>query len=105
MEIALFKEIISSFDTVGFGLIVGGVAIFLIMKFFFPNYVKEKAKNLATKEDIGGITREVELIRSLYSSSLEELKASHQIQFDSIKRERDIKKKHILSLLDALFSG
>jgi hypothetical protein len=36
----------------------------LIMKSFFPNYVKKKAENLATKEDIKDITKKIESVKS-----------------------------------------
>ena len=39
------------------------VAIILFGKYMLPDYLAEKAKNLATKQDIAEITREVELVK------------------------------------------
>jgi hypothetical protein len=36
----------------GFGGIVAGLVVFLLVKHFLPGYLSEKGKNLATKEDI-----------------------------------------------------
>jgi hypothetical protein len=41
------------------------------IKSYFPSYFSEKGKNLATKEDVGRITYEVEAVRALFSQSLE----------------------------------
>ena len=40
---------------------------------YFPSYMKKKAENLATKEDIGKITKEIETVRS----SLEIVRDAH----------------------------
>ncbi|WP_321532931.1 hypothetical protein [uncultured Desulfuromonas sp.] len=36
----------------------------LLVKSFFPNYIKKKAENLATKEDIEAITTKIESVKS-----------------------------------------
>ena len=46
---------------------------------FFGAYLKKKAENLATKEDIENITKKIEEIRSEYSKQLELHKASLQL--------------------------
>lgn len=48
----------------------------LLIKYAFPAYFAEKGKNLATKQDVGAITREVEGIRSENAQRLENL--AHQ---------------------------
>ncbi|WP_052131326.1 hypothetical protein [Vibrio caribbeanicus] len=55
---------------------IGG---FLIRN-YFPKYLSEKAKNLATKEDIGQITDQVESI-----------KRQHAVELEKIKTELDVK--------------
>lgn len=67
---------------------LGIVAYFI--RSYFPSYLKKKAENLATKEDIGEITKSVEAIRHEYSVNLESLKASigsklyiHQIRYQN----------------------
>lgn len=44
----------------------------LLLKDGLPSYAKEKFKNLATKEDIEGITLKVESVRDVFAKSLEE---------------------------------
>ena len=63
------------------------VGVFLlVIKYYFPTYFAEKGKNLATKEDIASITREVESVRHEYSALLEELRARHQLRTASLDR-------------------
>ncbi|WP_446742552.1 hypothetical protein [Silvibacterium acidisoli] len=45
-----------------------------MIKQYFPSYFSEKGKNLATKEDIGRITAEVEKVRLVYATDLETTK-------------------------------
>lgn len=46
---------------------------------YLRNYIAEKGKNTATKEDIGEITQKIEKIRSAYATDLERLRSSLQI--------------------------
>ncbi len=57
-------------------LVLAVVVIAGFKRFYFPEYLKEKGKNLATKEDIGEITKEVESIKHGYSAELESLRAA-----------------------------
>ena len=54
---------------------------FVIVAFgaFFGSYLKKKAENVATKEDIQEITKKIEDIRAYYSTQLESHKASLQL--------------------------
>lgn len=54
--------------------------IALFAKSYFPNYVSEKAKNLATKEDIACITNQIEGVKSSYAHSLEKIKSEYQVK-------------------------
>lgn len=51
------------------------IGVGLLVKFYLPSYFKEKGKNLATKEDIGGIEKEIQEVRSKYSQDLELLRS------------------------------
>ena len=54
------------------------ILFFIVSMFLYrylPSYFGEKGKNLATKEDIGEITKKVEEVRQVYTSELEILKA------------------------------
>nr|DAN79741.1 MAG TPA: hypothetical protein [Caudoviricetes sp.] len=48
-------------------------------------YFKEKGKNLATKEDIAGITKEIESVKASYNESLERHKMELQKEFEKTK--------------------
>ncbi|PKF60186.1 hypothetical protein CW745_16350 [Psychromonas sp. psych-6C06] len=60
--------------------LVGLAVLTLLAKSFLPSYVSEKAKNLASKEDIASITEQIEGIKN-----------SHAIEIEKIKAELDIK--------------
>ncbi len=47
-----------------------------LTKSFLPAYFTKKGENLATKEDIGEITEQVEKIKLLYSAQMEDLRLS-----------------------------
>ncbi len=53
--------------------------VFIFIKIYLPSYLKEKGRNLATKEDIEEITDKIEKIRIQYTSEVERLKAALQI--------------------------
>jgi len=84
-----------------FSLIVGGV-VSLFIKSYFPKYLNEKAKNLATKEDIKEITQQVESVKSIYAQILEEKKSNFQLKFAAIEREKNIKKEVYLDAVEAI---
>ncbi|WP_325309975.1 hypothetical protein [Longimicrobium sp.] len=47
----------------------------ILLRLYLPGYIQEKAKNLATKEDVGDITRKIESVKVEYAGELERLKA------------------------------
>jgi hypothetical protein len=55
--------------------VVGSFFAGLFINHYYPNYMKYKAKNLATKEDIGEITTIVESIKTDMAKDTEKLKA------------------------------
>ncbi len=67
------------------GLLFGAI-VFYLLKSFVPSYLNEKAKNLATREDIAQITDEIERIKTQYSFLIEELKAKHQLRLAAVER-------------------
>jgi len=57
-------------------LVLLGLIIFAVLaKHYLPSYVKEKAKNLATKEDVAKITEEMEKVKAEYTKALESYKS------------------------------
>ncbi|MBO9203207.1 MULTISPECIES: hypothetical protein [Niastella] len=65
----------------------------LILKNFFPAYFSEKGKNIATKEDISEITKNVEEAKKVFTDKTEELKAQllfqnqHNLSWKAAERE------------------
>lgn len=53
-------------------------------------YLAEKGKNLATKEDIAKITREVEEVRDQFIRGVEDLKAHHQLRMVAAERRLQV---------------
>jgi hypothetical protein len=59
------------------------LAIFIVAmvgKNYLPRYVSEKAKNLATKEDVAEITNKIESVKIEYAKSLEEVKSELHVK-------------------------
>lgn len=102
MSVNDIKDVFQEFNSLGFGGIFGAVFMYLIMRFFLPSYFSSKAKNLATKEDVGAITREVEQVKSGYAQMLEEVRNNHQMKLASIEREQLLRKDVYLEGFEAL---
>jgi hypothetical protein len=66
-------------------ILLGLGCIFLFRKYLF-SYSSEKGKNLATKEDIGDITRKVEEVKTEYVTEVERLK----VDLSLLSRKNDI---------------
>lgn len=60
---------------------------------FLGSYLKAKAKNVATKEDIAEITGQIEAAKSVYTEKLEQLKADlvARSHFSKVRYEREMK--------------
>lgn len=98
-EIEILFSLVGSF---GLGAVVGGGIIYLFIKSFIPAYLSEKAKNLASKEDIEAITKKVESVKSDYAHLLEEVKSNNQIKIASIEREKNTKKEVYMEAIEAI---
>ena len=59
--------------------LVGGFSLGLLVSKFLPSYFSKKGENLATKQDIAKITKEVESVKSLFKN-----------KYDLSKAERDL---------------
>lgn len=56
-------------------LFLNGLVLLAVLCFgIWESYFKEKGKNIATKEDIGDITKEVEDVKQFFNESLEQFK-------------------------------
>lgn len=65
---------------------LGALALWALMRHFFPGYLSEKGKNLATKEDIAEITRRIEDVKHDYASLLEDQKHKGQLKFAALDK-------------------
>jgi hypothetical protein len=102
MSIEDIEKLITILGSFGVGAIIGGGILFYFIKSYIPAYLSEKGKNLATKEDIGAITNEVEAVKSGYSEILEEVKVSNQLKVSAIEREQGIKKEVYMDAVEAI---
>lgn len=59
-------------------------------KTYLPSYLKEKANNLAQKEDIQEITDKVEKIRKIHKSDIEIFKGEIQSNLEALERKREV---------------
>lgn len=78
---SIFFQLLGAFGTGG--VVVGAIVVYLL-KSYIPAYLSKKAENLATREDIAAITREVELIKNEFTIPIEELKAHHQLRMAAL---------------------
>lgn len=64
-------------------VVVAAAAYFF---WYIRNYVAEKAKNAATREDINAITRQIEAARAEYSRQLESLRGAFQLHAAAMEK-------------------
>ena len=102
MEISEIEQLISLLGSFGLGAVLGGGIIYFLVKTYIPSYLAEKGKNLATKEDIAGITDQVEGVKIGYAKVLEELRSDNQLKLATIERERGLKKEVYLLAAEAV---
>lgn len=63
-------------------IILGIGALTLFIKNFFPSYMDEKGKNLATKEDIAEITRRTETVQAEFKEEFEKFTSDLHFKYD-----------------------
>ena len=102
MTLEELKTIFNTLGYLGLGAIIGGVIIYFFLKNYIPNYLSEKAKNLAQKEDITEITVSVEKVKSDYQAILEEVKTNNQLRVSAIDREQSLKKEVYLEAIESI---
>lgn len=86
MSLADIEKLLTYAGAFGVGGVLFGAVVFYLLKSFVPSYLNEKAKNLATREDIAQITEEIERVKTQYAFLIEELKAKHQLRLAAIER-------------------
>ena len=85
MEINELRNFLSYFGALGVGGLAGAGVLYLLLKSFLPSYFAEKAKNLATKEDIADITRQVEGVKAEFATQLQELQHQKTLLTEGFK--------------------
>lgn len=85
MELDALKTLLSYLAALGIGGLAGALVLYLFLKSFLPSYLSEKAKNLATKEDIAAITREVEGVKAEFAAQLAELEHQRTLLTEGFK--------------------
>ncbi|MGF1775879.1 chromosome partitioning protein ParA [Vibrio nomapromontoriensis] len=97
-----YESIVSMFLRYSFEAVVAGIIVFLLIKYFLPGYLSQKGKNLATKEDIEGITETIESVKAGYAEVLEGIKSNNQIKIAAIEREKALKKEVYMEAVEAI---
>ena len=73
----------------------------ILLWVFLKSYYSEKGKNLATKEDIGEITHQVEDVRTQYLQKLEEISHQNKIIIEQSSRKHQLRMAAIDKRLEA----
>lgn len=102
MDIQDLEKILSIAGNFSLGFILGGLTLWLILRYWASSYLSEKGKNLATKEDVGYITDKVESVRNEYAKAIELLRSDNQLRLAAIEREKSIKKDVFLSAVTSI---
>lgn len=70
------------------GWFIALVALLILnfVRAFFPAYLGKKGQNLADKEDIAKITREIESVKSEYALVVERFKAENLLRFAALDK-------------------
>ena len=67
-----------------------GMVLGLVVNSILSPFLKQKAQDLATKQDIGEITRRIESIKEAYATSLEAIKAENNRALEAMKAELQV---------------
>lgn len=78
------------------------VFVALLVGYILRSYLSEKGKNLATKEDIAGITHQIESVKTEYARVLEEVRSDNQLKHAEIAREKAIRKEVYLQAMESM---
>ena len=71
-------------------VLAAGVSL-LIWRSFYPAYMNEKGKNLATREDVAEITKLVEDVKELYSKRLKELEHQNALVLEQLRAQQQLR--------------
>ncbi len=75
--------------------------VYLLVRSYVPKYLEEKAKNLASKEDLAAITEIVERVRTDHAQELEEFRSQIQLLRDDLLTVRSEGRKYAARFFEA----
>jgi hypothetical protein len=81
----------------GIDIILFGCIIYLM---FFKEYIKKKGSNLADKQDIEGITEQIELVKKEFTQENEFLKANLQFIINNQLQQSNEERNAIINFFD-----
>lgn len=90
------------FEIVFFVLQVVVILLIFWFRNYVPTYIKERAKNFATSQDISLITSKIEKVKSNFQSDLEVLKAELQLRHKSNFSIQEQKRQLIYKFIENL---
>jgi hypothetical protein len=91
MTLAELTTLFTYLCSFGLGAVVAGVIVFLLLKSFLPSYLSEKAKNLATKEDVEVITDKIERVRGQYAENLQNLIHQNSLLIEEMRGRQQLR--------------
>jgi hypothetical protein len=86
MNIDEARAIYIALGGLGLGVLATALVCYFAVRNYLAPYLNEKAKNLATREDIAVLTREVEAVRAEFNLVMEERRARHQLRLAGIDK-------------------
>jgi hypothetical protein len=91
LKLEELRMILEYFGAFGLGALVACAVGFLLLRFFLPSYLSEKAKNLATKEDIGLITDQIEKVKAQYTENLQNLIHQNNLLIEEARGKQQLR--------------
>lgn len=73
------------------GALIASSIFGALFRFFLPGYLAEKGKNLATKEDVAAITREVKRVEDEYARGIEALKQQYAVVLQQLHTASELR--------------
>ena len=81
-QVSFWLQLLSAF---GVGGVIAAAVVAYFLHSFVPSYLSKKADNLATREDIAAITREIEEVKNSYAVLLEGTKTRNQLRMAALE--------------------
>ena len=91
MTLEEFQFLLTYVGSFGIGAVVTGIVGWLLFRSYLPNYIDQKARNLANKEDIGKITDEVEKVKTEYARSLQDVILQNNVLLEQMKGRHQLR--------------